>query len=319
MILHSIRHFVLLFLLFFGVNLKSQNYFPYYESYNNIEEIIVKEEFQKADSLFEKLFIDYEPPFANHVLVALQISILAENYEHSKELFEKAIIKGVQLHCLKEIGVIEKVPNKIMSYIELNYYKLRQQYINNIDTALRKIIYIRYKYEQANKRDQNLKYGIFEKNTLLLKEFCNEKGYFPGEKHIGINGSIDLYAVDNCHIESTYAHMTLLHYSCPFSTLEEELYEALKRGEIYPRVFGRIYNYEKYCKIKSKGRYANPYFYTKQLPKYDFNLFAYRFRNSDIDKVNADRKRFGIGKYENDAKIKKIEEKYNIRIRFVKG
>ena len=289
------------------------NYFPYYNRYIDIENEIVSENFHEADSLFASLFCDYDPPFLSDVLVALQISVLANNIEHTIDLLNLSVKKGATLTCLKELRKLESLPISAWESLYVNYDYLRKQYFIKIDTIIMNEITRRYQNEQELKKT-DLGWLIVEENAFFIKKVIREKGNYPGEKMIGVNKT-GLHNQDDCGFVSNTTSTTLLHYSFGYTEFESYLLKALRTGYIHPREFARNYIQERIYRKEKYGDYAKSYIAKPKFPKYRFN-FIFSYYYSDIEQVDHDRAAFGICSYETDKKKLDIENKCDIRLFF---
>lgn len=290
------------------------NYFPYFNRFIAIEDVIVKEDFNIADVMFDSLFCDYDPPFLSDVLIALQVSALVKNINHCRQLLSLSVKKGAQLDCLRQLEILNTLPVEVWKPIEANFNELHRQYLKKIDTLLLNQFCKRYEREQ---RLKNTDSGLFviNENVFFIKHILRTTGKYPGERLIGI----DLPGLKNnckCCYTSVVAAVTLYHYSYGFSDFEGYYLQALKFGYINPRQLAWLYIGER---IARKERYFlykdNPPIYWPDFPEYRFN-FMFGYKTKNIERVNNDRAKFGICSYETDNKKKLIEKKYGITLFF---
>ncbi len=307
------------FVLIFGSTISRAqvdtiNYLVYHKKIVEIEETYVSEDFEKADSLYTSLFCKYNPPFLSDIVTALQISVMANNFDHSKQLLELSVLKGAKPECLKELAVLQKIPKVYWDNIDKKYPLLRKQYFNSIDSVLNRAFARRFEKEQRLKMSHE-KNDIFQQNADHIYRIIKLKGNFPGEKMIGINMS-GLKNYGKCSFVSSTAVVSLLHYSFGFSEFEKYYQKAMETGYLHPRDFADIYTFEYDKRKKRTFLYAkNTTVNWPVFPKYRFN-FLYGPKIWDMEKVNADRAKFGICSYETDRKKLALEKKYGLKLRF---
>ncbi len=310
---------IVLFLIF-AIKLNSVgqsinlNYLDYHKKIVEIEETFVSEDFKKADSLYVSLFCEYDPPFCSDVVIALQISVMANNFDHSKQLLELSVLKGAKPECLKELAVLKKIPNIYWDNIIKKYPLLRKQYFNSIDSVLNRAFARRFEKEQRLKISHE-KNDIFQQNTDHIYRIIKLKGNFPGEKMIGVNMS-GLKNIGKRSFVSSTAVVSLLHYSFGFSEFEKYYQKAMETGYLHPREFANIYTFELNKRKNKIFLYAKNTTIAKPVfPKYRFN-FLYGPKIWDMEIVNAYRAKFGICTYETDRKKLALEKKYGLELMF---
>ena len=120
-------------------------------------------------------------------------------------------------------------------------------------------------------------------------------------------------SISDCECENSKIIVTLLHYDYPIIEIgEEKLISEVENGNLHPRDFALIYNFER-NKISVLYKESNKRY--DSLPKYDFNL-PFGNNITDIEKVNSDREKFGICKYVVDKKKIEISQKYGMKLEF---
>jgi hypothetical protein len=78
-----------------------------------------------------------------------------------------------------------------------------------------------------------------------------------------------------------------------------------------PSEMATIYTFERF-KISSE-LYKNSNKTIEKIVDYEFN-FPFSIMSKDIERVNRDRVKFGICKYNNESKRIEIEKKYGLRL-----
>ena len=297
----------------------SQNYIEYHKKFSAIEELIVNEQFQRAEDSIIQLFSLYDPPYLREVDIAIQICALNRSYENTAVLIELAFKKGAELASMKTKPVLQDFI-KTTKWLELteNYPKYRKVHFNSIDSVLRDNFRARFEKEEVSRGTDSFA-GIVENNFYHIVKIINLIGCFPGEKVVGVQQLGDYmfgdfgtgyYSYDNSKVT-----VTLLHYQLAFSSLEKELLRAVEQGNLHPYDYAMIYDFQKnYAQKKDYYRVKKNYvnFIRPSLPDYDFNVF-YGYCDN-FDKVNTDRATIGLCTYQTEKQKTKIDEKYNLEI-----
>ncbi len=289
----------------------NSNYNNYHARIIKIEETIVNENFQEADSLYQLLFKDYNNPFLSDVIIALQLSGLLGDNQSITTYLELAFKNGAELKHLKNLQGLKNVPKELWNNAEINYVQLRHQYYEKIDTSLLRKFTNRYLNEQKLK-NTDMGPNTIKNNIRFIKQVVKEKKNFPGEKMIGI----DDYNIKESNFYSSVVVVSLYHYWFGFTDFQKVLENAVDKGYLHPRRFAWIYNGEKISRKQGYGQYKNKNLYKPLFPKYNFN-FLFDYYTSNLEKVNADRAKFGICSYEIDKKKLLIEKKYGIKLMFL--
>lgn len=291
---------------------KENNYIIYHGEFSQVEEFVSNEEFIEAESKLDTLFGNYEVKFAKDYLIAAQICILNGHKDKGLEFIRNTLKMGVKLDCLKSLILFKnKITQLEWSQIENEVSQLRKEYLKNIDLKLYQEFHKRYQEEQDAKLSERYKSTVYY-NFNRIKEIIESSG-FPGETLIGIDNQTLAKSISDCGCGNSTTIVTLLHYDYPISEIgEEKLISEIEKGNLHPREFATIYNFEK-TKVsvlynKSSKKYDG-------LPTYNFN-FPFGEIITDIDKVNSDREKIGICRYEVDKKKGEVSRKYGMRLKF---
>lgn len=303
---------ILIFLSLRGNQTKKFDYFEYHKQINKVEELIVNEDFDEAVKQLNGVLKEYEFRFVRDLVIASQINLLKSDKETSKYWIRESIKGGYKIECLKQIKIFQKeLDEEDWQEIELEYKELRKEYLQKVDLELLKEFSERYKEEQDLKGTEQYK-AIVYSNFSRIKDFL-EGDHFPGEQIIGIDNSVFTSKLSDCLASNSKVIVTLLHYNNPISEIgEENLKKYIKKGELHPREFGIIYNFEinKISRLYKENPKEG-----KELGDYKLN-FPFGEKDEDIERVNRDRMKFGICKYEIDKRKEEIERKYGLKLRF---
>lgn len=288
------------------------NYMEYQKGFNKVEELIADEKFNLAGAKLDSLFEEYDIKFAKDLVVAAQLSALNNENEKSVKWLITATRKGVKIQCLKSIPILNKrLSAENWKKIEGQVSEARKEYLSHIDFALAREFHNRFQQEQETKGKEYYQNTVYS-NFLRIKGLI-QAGNFPGEQMIGIDDEQYAKSIEDCGLGNSRIIVTLLHYDYPLSEISEEVFiQALERGELHPREFATIYNFEKnkVSVLYQKSRRTYP-----ELPQYNFN-FPFGEKCNDLEKVNSDRSKFGICPYEVDLKIDNVCRKYGLKLRF---
>jgi len=116
----------------------------------------------------------------------------------------------------------------------------------------------------------------------------------------------------DCECGNSKVIATLLHQPFAFSELEDYLIKAIENGFLHPREFATIYTRErKFVSVL----YNNVDQLPDDFPTYHFN-FPFDNKEDDLEKVNADRYKFGIASMELDSGKRRLENKYGFQLFF---
>lgn len=293
--------------------ISDQDYFAYHQQVNLAEEYIVQEDFDSAQVMLEAVLTHYEFRFVKDLLLASQINLLLGHMEKGKYWAEEAFKGGYTLNCLRHIGVFKRrLTTSDWEQLEASYPKLRKAYLQKINLDLLQEFSRRYGAEQEAKRTDRYRRVVHENGDRIRRLMESATG-FPGEASIGIDYSRLAHKLSDCSAGNSQVIVTLLHYDHPIAEIgEEKFVQAIKRGQLHPREFGQIYSFERNqvsILYRDNG---------KKMPVLmDYQLnFPFGIKSSDLERVNVDRARFGIGRFQVDQKKEIIERKYGLKLRF---
>jgi len=300
------------FLVGFSKKKQTDNYINYHRSFGQIEELIVKENFKEAALKIDTLFQEYKVRFVKDYVVAAQICLLNNNHKKAVDYLIISIKKGVKMECLKSIDLFhQRLTESDWSDIDKEYKTSRKEYLRSIDLGLYQEFHKRYQKEQDAKGKAYYKSTVYS-NFNRIKELVKTQE-FLGEQTIGIDNQRLAKSISDCSFGNSRTIVTLLHYDYPINDIgEDRLIIAIEKGNLHPREFATIYNFEK---NKQSVLYKQSKKTYPKLPDYHFN-FPFGEMSTDFDKVNADRNKFGICKYEVDLKKEEISRKYGMQLNF---
>jgi hypothetical protein len=308
-----------LFLMCGSYCLQSQtDYRDYHQSIVTIEDLISNEKFNEAVIDYEKIFETYEYVFLKDILIAAQIAYLSQNYDKSNEWLLKAVTNGYDCNCIKRFPVFhEYVKSDDWAIIESKSEDLNEVYLSTINLDLHYEFHFRYKNEQENKSNRIIYKDVVTSNYRRIKELMDSIP-FPSERIIGIdNGSLfptsSGGSLSSCEASNSKVIPTLLHYDNPITDIGiEKFLNAIKSGHLHPGQFVSIYSFESnhVSRLTSSRSINKP-----KLPEYFFNS-GFGKRTKDLQRVNLDRKKFGICSLETERKLDTVIKKYKLRMSY---
>ncbi|MBC7775636.1 MAG: hypothetical protein H7246_09370 [Phycisphaerae bacterium] len=297
----------------FLVRSQETSYIQYHMEFSQVEELIVKEQYQEAEIKLDALFKVFKVKFAKDYVIAAQISLINGHKEKGLEFMRSAIRMGVKVKCLQSIALVNRSMSKLeWEDIKIEEKNLRKDYLKGIDLKLYEEFHARYQEEQNAKRTEQYK-AIVYSNFNRIKDIL-EKGESIGSDVIGIDNQSLALSLSDCDLGNSRIIVTLLHYDYPISEIGiDNLISEMGKGNLHPRAFATIYNFEKnkvsVLYAKSKKKY-------KELPEYQFN-FPFGDKSTDLEEVNSDRFKIGICKYEVELKMDEICRKNGMKLKFI--
>lgn len=302
------------FHLFLGLGSTSnqENYISFHQSFAEVEKLLVEEKFYVAGLKLDTLFQKYPVKFAKDYVIAAQVSLINHNQQKAIKYLKEAMRKGVKLECLCSIKLIEQsLSDDDWIELELAAYGLRKKYLKQINLGLYKEFHNRYQHEQDAKRTDRYKAVVYS-NLERIAEI-SKTHEFPGQDLIGTDNQAFAPSISDCDCGNSKVIVTLLHYDYPIKKLGlVNLINEVKNGNLHPREFATIFDYEK-SRLSVLYKFSDKEYF--ELPTYNFN-FPFGEKISDLVKVNQDRKRFGICEYEVDQKKYEIGKKYGMKLIF---
>ncbi len=290
----------------------SEDYFQYHQQFNAAMQMLAEENFQAAETQLDSLFAKFSYVFTKDYVIAAQVAMLNQHEEQAIHWLSQAIQGGYLKECIHSIPILRPLLNQTAGQTLIQQYDaLRAHYLSRIRLDLLYHLSNRYVEEQMAKRSRAY-IRIVEYNFQSIKILASELG-FPGERYVGIDYAKMAQGIDDCAVGNAKVVVTLLHYPYPIAELGEAFFvEAIQRGELHPREFAHIYNYE-------AGRvsvlYKQVELHPNSLPQYYFNL-AFGPKTDDQQQVDLDRRRFGIIDLATDRRLQQLERQYGLQLYF---
>ena len=288
------------------------DYLAYHKQVNQALELTSKAHFVKAQEKLELIMKQYDFVFAKDYMIAAQLAAHNQDEVKAIQFLEKAVEGGCLLSCVPKLSVFDDLcKSAAWDSLKLKEKALRKNYIKSIETDLLTEICERYQFEQDRKGTKLYKTVVYD-NFKRIKEITEEHG-FPGERLLGLDYSRLAQKLDDCDFGNSKVVVTLLHYDSPIAELGEAFFlEAIRAGNLHPREFANIYNYEV---SKVSVLYGKSNKSLESLPEYHFN-FPFGKKIEDYKRVNKDRAKFEIVALEVDERLAVLADKYGMKFEF---
>jgi hypothetical protein len=139
---------------------------------------------------------------------------------------------------------------------------------------------------------------------------------FPGEKIIGLDDKKINQGRDYCQLSCEIVFISLYHYPCSYTELKEDLYKEVLKGNLHPKDFAYIFEYEGEL---SKNRHNQfPKICSPTSKEEVFVLIDWDSPKdeSTFERANAQRKEFMVPPIEHDIAKKEYARKNKMRLFF---
>ena len=290
-----------------------QSYTAYHARVNQALNEVALGRFAEGLVVLENLFTTETKPFPRDVAIALQLAAFTDDSDGFLSIYPLAFQSGISLSIAESNRVIKSflISHSVVreSCLEIQRSN-RDQFESTLEVQTRDRFISNYLLEQKSKRTPHYA-GIVAQNTAYIHEYWERHGY-PSEKRIGI----DQGSLMNRSGEQNYRGLeagnrkvvvTMLHVPNGYSMFEDQLWEALYNGEIYPVDLATIYAFE-------HGRVSvlYPAISAKSSLKYDLNA-PFEPICSDLDKVHADRVKFALVDLDTEKQLYALEREFDFQ------
>src|SRR5690606_15779742 len=202
------------------------------------------------------LFSQYIP-FARDCFIALQLACSKNDTSYARFFFYKSFFSGVTWSTIQQSEHILTLLGRNTKYhhsIYEEYKKIRKQYLQGINFPLRahyqSLVLKDYCYHgirqfwEHKETSDSLYAAITLENVNSLVALTKEYG-LKFERSTGIRDqTLDVYGSNDLDLQLTPQHIVLfLHNGCAYFHLKNELIEAIKNGELHPRIYALIYEF----------------------------------------------------------------------------
>jgi len=305
------------------IGLKSNTYIPiaddytiYHQQVNYAEHLFLSGSVDSSIALYKKTFKEFGFVFAKDCIVAAQIAAYSNESESALYFIHRALLQGVKIICLKDIPILDIYLAKADKWKHIGevYDSLHTQYLRSIDFK-KKMKYVSYYLEEQNAKNNGsidytaivyANYSSIKKETLALG--------FPGDKVLGIDDESYEPESEDGRLSCENTLITLYHYPCSFTEMKELLLPEIKKGNIHPRDYAYISEFEHRLFVNNHNRFpqCNP---SGNYSNYKIDWFK-SYTEDEIKTIYDMRSKIYICSFQQDLQKKEMEEKHNFKFFF---
>lgn len=234
-IVTQMKHLFICIFLFFGMQVYAQDYQKYHQYINTAETQLVNSRNDSAMYYYDLVFSLYDFVFVKDAVTAAQVSWKQKDTGKTQAYLIKGARCGLRTSCLNDIPILLDFMNTRAfnaTYDSMKAASAQNRYYN----AAMASEWDEREGELIMSTDKSEFISAVQRNAERVKQLLKEHIY-PGEKYIGINGSCN--DLDNVSVFNSLAN-----YDCIMSELKEPLWEAVRRGELHPREFAALWEWE---------------------------------------------------------------------------
>ncbi len=248
-----------IFVLFLNpLNIKCQNYIPYFKAMAQAETAVSDSNFNDALEIYQNQFYNYTFIFPKDAYIAAQVAIAIKNESLAKYFIYRGISCGI------DSGTLTANPHTYRwwmqnrgTYMTVTIYdSLRKINEARINQSLRKqmveLITQDQKLRNRNERYLNavvfnhkLKPRLFRKwmrqadsQSVQILKLTRQYG-FPSHQLIGTNDR-NIYRRFGTNMRSTYATVILFHANHAWQYFEKDLPAQLEKGYVTPKQYALL-------------------------------------------------------------------------------
>jgi hypothetical protein len=284
--------------IFFGKNLNNDNYTQYNDLIANAQQLLVDNKLNNSLVTYKKAFASISFPFPKDAVAAYQVACLQQDYKSANDLLRTCFSLGFTWEFMQSLTCANKHIALIgtKKLVETEYPKLKKQYEASLDFELIHTIDTIFAIEQRikNSSDSLLYAKTVAENYSKIKKMLFGTT-FNLRKKVGIG-----IAFDPCNMDDPISKIiiTFLHQPFSFSDNENNLFQILKKGVIYPSQLAEIYSFEQ---SKTSVLYDKQKLEEEDKYKFSFN-FPFGTKSTDTVFVAKCRKSIGLCSYETALK-----------------
>lgn len=283
--------FLISVFLFVKSSAQNGDYLIYHNYINLAETHLVNNNPDSSFVYYDKAFGEYKFIFAKDAVIAAQFAWKQKNKDKAIEYLLKGARNGLRSRCLDLIPIMK-------SFTDSRFYLAVYDSMAAANEVYRSSLDPLLSDEWTNRQDaivlslSNNELGDFmeavKKNVERIKELI-AKGKFPGEKYIGIG--------EDCEkLGNQSVFYSLANYDCIVSEMHDALWNAVKRGDLHPREFAAIWEWE-FVKSAQKMDYVTQPFVratAKNFARIYVKDNVYVIINRECNKSKQKVKRFGV-------------------------
>ncbi len=291
---------------------QAQDYFDYHKKVNQAEKHIGREEFAEAIPIYKEVFDTFDFVFAKDALIAAQLAVHEGQDSLGKIFVARALKGGIELPCLMRNKYLKQLVDDTLKIQAKEYRKV---YFKSIDFQLLKEVSSRYQEEQVSKVEAKEFYIIsVRENFKLIKQFTEKNG-FLGDQLVGVDYDRLADRLPPCTCGNEKVIETLMTVDFPVSEMWDHWRKAIADGMLHPREFVHMFIAEKTKKsmLYLPKLQRDPDKRRPLLPDFRFNFPGDEIIRN-LDRVNRDRREWGICDYSTDVQKEEVEKKYGFQL-----
>jgi hypothetical protein len=316
-----------------------QNYISYHKSVALAQHNIAEQNYELAINIFDTIFRRYDFVFPRDCFIAAEVASYCRKDSIAFAFLKKGVRYGIHLDAIKSNPHLNRLQiNKELWEAFCNEYPtLRTEYNRELDWDLKCELINMFKEDQLL-RDRHetwlnikfhYKWNLYKKwfthsqvCTQRIKQIIEIYG-FPSYSITGtVNSSFDSH-FDNFRISSNEALIILYHYDFAYIELKDILFKEVERGNISAKEFALLRDFSTRFYIFGVVKDSTYKDYQYFVRWFSNNKKLHLTKPSEIEKrkkeieskiaiINADRSKIGLGTYEDQLKIKSIQDKFEI-------
>jgi hypothetical protein len=302
-----------------------------YHNYINLAEYhLVNNRIDSVFYYYDKAFSDYDYIFVKDALIAAQVAWKLKDAGKTRMYLLKGAESGLRTDCINKIPILASyTETKEYNYSVFDSMKIALGRFESFDVGLSQEWHERGAAIVMTPDGQSEFMGAVQQNVKRVRELLSV-GKFPGEKFIGVNS--DCFELENLSVFNSLAN-----YDCVMMELRNLLWEAVKRGEMHPREFATLWEWEyvrsaysgkvvtsrvfglgmkQHIDIRTKRNEAaltNPSCDPSKIQPKRFRLLLF-LNDVPNEEINANRREFLICELDTDDKKWQLQEKEGYKL-----
>ncbi|MBA3829458.1 MAG: hypothetical protein H0X33_11020 [Taibaiella sp.] len=308
-----VKKYLLIIALLLQNICSAKDYLDYHAYINKAETYLVDNKIDSCFYYYDKAFAEFDFVFVKDAFIAAQAGIKHNDARRVVQYLIKGALNGMRADCINTCVIFDAMKETALYVkVRLGMDSAYDIYSRTHDTKLANEWAQRFSLDlDAKDNGSTTEHkGIVADNAKAVKELMKIKG-FPGEKILG--------PIDDCRDMGNYhAMISLLEYDCGVAEMHDQLWEAVKRGELHPRDFAALCEAEKDMEQHKDTRaVANPACYTKLQPRgLYFQLNDFKKNNAKTGEAEKNRVTHGICTIDTDRKKVALAEREDYKFKF---
>jgi len=282
---------------------------------------------------YRETFDAYPKTFARDAFLAFQIACMIQDTTEISYFFEKSVSNGIiwePINYSEYYKIFISGNRNFQKRLEELYKTSRAKYEKSINQDLRNYILEMLNNDdkhRTNTQDSLLNakwFSVMDLNGQKIDSIIRKIGY-PGEHIAGIyNSKVAIVSGSKDYPMGVQVYSIpsriFYHNQCTFQSLEKELLEAIKNGELTPKEYALIYEWS-FDELLKESRWWDKYYKfpckkpEKKEKQYNFYLDPFNY-SKDTLFVNKCREEIGMSTIEHEQKLKDFGKENKLFVRF---